>query len=132
MLCLFGAIAAGVLAYSCLKNAMRTGAASSVIPFRYTRLIFGITLGTYWFGERFSFAMWIGAVLILLSGLFTHSRTKMALKTTLSPKQYSGFLYISKISFGLKDTLKVLIDRPFSTWARHSSPLLKQEIAGDP
>jgi drug/metabolite transporter (DMT)-like permease len=40
-----GAVPAGVIAYSCLMKAMRTGEVSAVTPFRYTRLLFGIALG---------------------------------------------------------------------------------------
>ena len=67
---LLGAILAGVTAYSCLMKAMRTGEVSAVTPFRYTRLLFGISLGVMLFGEKLSFAMLAGSSLIVLSGLF--------------------------------------------------------------
>lgn len=67
---LLGAILAGVAAYSCLMKAMRTGEVSAVTPFRYTRLLFGITLGVVLFGEQLSPAMILGSGLIVLSGLF--------------------------------------------------------------
>lgn len=69
-LAMIAAIIAGVGAYTCLMNAMRTGDVSAVTPFRYTRLIFGIGLGVVWFGETLSLAMVIGSGLIVLSGLF--------------------------------------------------------------
>ena len=69
-LLLLGAILAGVAAYSCLMKAMRTGEVSAVTPFRYTRLLFGIALGIMLFGERLSFAMVVGSMLIVVSGLF--------------------------------------------------------------
>ncbi|MBL4810764.1 MAG: DMT family transporter [Rhodobacteraceae bacterium] len=65
------AILAGVSAYSCLMKAMRTGAVSAVTPFRYSRLLFGIALGVFVFGEQLSNATFIGAGLVVLSGLFT-------------------------------------------------------------
>ncbi|MGJ8569883.1 MAG: DMT family transporter [Hoeflea sp.] len=65
-----GAIMAGVMAYSCLMKAMRTGEVSAVTPFRYSRLLFGIALGIVLFGERLSVAMVIGSGLIVISGLF--------------------------------------------------------------
>ena len=63
-----GAVTAGVAAYSSLMIAMRTGEVSAVTPFRYTRVLFGITLGVVWFGESLSAAMLLGSGLIVLSG----------------------------------------------------------------
>jgi len=63
---LFGAVAAGVFAYSCLMIAMCTGEVSAVTAFRYTRLLFGITLGVVLFEEQLSTKMVIGSVLIVL------------------------------------------------------------------
>lgn len=73
---LLGAVLAGVAAYSCLMNAMRTGAVSAVTPFRYTRLLFGIALGVLLFGEQLSIAMLMGASLIIISGLFINWRSR--------------------------------------------------------
>lgn len=67
---LFWSIAAGVAAYSFLMKAMRTGEVSAVTPFRYTRLLFGITLGVLLFGEQLTPAMLLGSAMIVLSGLF--------------------------------------------------------------
>lgn len=67
---LVGAILAGVAAYSCLMKAMRTGEVSAVTPFRYTRLLFGITLGVMLFGESLSSTMLLGSGLVVSSGLF--------------------------------------------------------------
>ncbi|MEP3045244.1 MAG: DMT family transporter [Roseibium sp.] len=67
---LLGCVLAGVVAYSCLMKAMRTGEVSAVTPFRYTRLLFGIGLGVVLFGEQLSFPMAIGSGLIVVSGLF--------------------------------------------------------------
>lgn len=72
------AIVAGVGAYFALMKAMRTGEISAVAPFRYTRLIFGIGLGMLLFGESLTFAMIAGSALILVSGLFTLSRSNRA------------------------------------------------------
>lgn len=77
-LILFAAIVVGVLAYSGLMKAMRTGDVSAVTPFRYTRLLFGIALGVLVFGEQLSLAMIIGSGLIVLSGLFILVRGKRA------------------------------------------------------
>jgi len=67
---LFCVIIAGVAAYFCLMKAMRTGEVSAVTPFRYSRLIFGVALGVFWFGETLTPHMIFGSLLIVISGLF--------------------------------------------------------------
>ena len=71
-----GAVVFGVAAYSCLMKAMRTGDVSAVTPFRYTRLIFGVSLGVFFFNESLNYSTVIGTVLIVISGLFILSRNK--------------------------------------------------------
>lgn len=75
---LLGTILAGVCAYSCLMKAMRTGEVSAVTPFRYTRLLFGITLGVVLFDEQLSSTILLGSSLIVCSGLFILWRSKVA------------------------------------------------------
>ncbi len=75
---LTGAVLMGVLAYSSLMKAMRTGEVSAVTPFRYTRLLFGIGLGVLMFGESLDPAMWIGSALIVASGLYILWRGRRA------------------------------------------------------
>lgn len=67
---LLGAVTAGTMAYASLMKAMRSGDVSAVTPFRYTRLLFGVTLGVALFGESPGPAIWMGSGLIVLSGLF--------------------------------------------------------------
>ncbi len=71
-----GAVLSGVVAYSCLMIAMRTGEVSAVTPFRYTRLLFGIALGVLVFGEQLSISMLVGSGLIVISGLFIRWRAR--------------------------------------------------------
>lgn len=66
---LSGAIVCGVLAYSSLMKAMRTGTVSAVTPFRYTRLLFGLVLGVLAFDANLDAAMVIGSLIIVLSGI---------------------------------------------------------------
>ncbi|WP_138933160.1 DMT family transporter [Roseovarius arcticus] len=73
---LIGAILGGAVAYSCLMRAMRTGEVSAVTPFRYTRLLFGISLGIVLFGERLTAPMILGSGLIVASGIFILWRTR--------------------------------------------------------
>ena len=71
-----GAVVFGVAAYSCLMKAMRTGEVSTVTPFRYTRLIFGVSLGVFFFNESLNYSTVLGTILIVISGLFILSRNK--------------------------------------------------------
>ena len=71
-----GAVLFGVAAYSCLMKAMRTGEVSAVTPFRYTRLIFGVSLGVFFFNESLNYSTVLGTILIVISGLFILSRNK--------------------------------------------------------
>jgi drug/metabolite transporter (DMT)-like permease len=64
----------GTLGYHALTYAMRTGEVSAVTPFRYTRLIFAMVLAMVLFGERPDLATWIGAALVVGSGLFALTR----------------------------------------------------------
>ena len=75
---MIGAVLAGVAAYFCLMRAMRTGEVSAVTPFRYTRLLFGVTFGLVFFDEKLSSLILIGSGLIVLSGLFILWRGKVA------------------------------------------------------
>ncbi len=65
-----GGILFGVIAYFSLMRAMRTGEVSSVTPFRYTRLLFGIALGVAFFGEKLDAHTIAGSCLIVIAGLF--------------------------------------------------------------
>lgn len=67
---LLGAIVFGVVTYSSLMKAMRTGEVSAVTPFRYSRLLFGIGFGVLLFDEQLNFATLMGCGLIDISGLF--------------------------------------------------------------
>ncbi len=60
----------GVFSYTSLMKAMRTGSISVVTPFRYTRLIFGLTLGVVIFDERVDGPMVLGCAVVIGSGLF--------------------------------------------------------------
>lgn len=67
---LAAAVAAGVTGYASLMKAMRTGSIAVVTPFRYTRLLFGISLGAVVFGERPDGPMLLGCAVIIGAGLF--------------------------------------------------------------
>ena len=60
---------AGVVAYSSLTIAMRTGEISAVTPFRYTRLIFAMLTGVVIFHERPDTLTLIGSAVVVLAGI---------------------------------------------------------------
>ena len=60
----------GVIGYGALIKAMRIGEVSAITPFRYTRLIFGISIGVILFNEKISFSIILGCLVIVISGIF--------------------------------------------------------------
>lgn len=75
---LAGATVFGVAGYYALTAAMRVGEVSLVTPFRYTRLLFALILGSLVFGENPDAAMLIGSVIIVASGIYTLLRGRKA------------------------------------------------------
>lgn len=71
---LAGGTVFGTLGYHALTYAMRTGEVGAVTPFRYTRLIFAMILAMVLFHERPDLATWIGAALVVGSGIFALTR----------------------------------------------------------
>ncbi len=65
---LFGAALFATLGYGALTVAMRTGDVATVTPFRYSRLIFALILGTIFFSERPDALTLLGAGLIVACG----------------------------------------------------------------
>ena len=59
------------IAYLAIVTAMRIGEVSFVTPFRYTRIVFSLTLGVLVFGDRLDAAMLAGCTVIVGSGLYT-------------------------------------------------------------
>ena len=56
--------------YYCIIAAMRIGEVSAVVPFRYSRLLFGVTIGVWYFGEVLDRWTLIGSAIVVLSGLY--------------------------------------------------------------
>lgn len=63
------ASAFGIFGYAMLTKAMRTGEVSAVTPFRYTRLVFAMALGSLLFAEHPDTATLTGAAVIVGCGL---------------------------------------------------------------
>ena len=64
----------GVVGYSSLIRAMRTGDVSTVTPFRYSRILFGVCFGVLVFGEVLEPQMLLGSAIIVASGLYILAR----------------------------------------------------------
>lgn len=73
---LFGALAFGTAGYWAITAATRTGEVSVVAPFRYSRLIFAILIGTFVFAEIPDVITLSGAALIIGSGLYSFARER--------------------------------------------------------
>jgi drug/metabolite transporter (DMT)-like permease len=68
---MLGAIVAGVVGYYGIVTAMRTGETSVIMPFRYMRLVFSLTVGFVVFHERPDMWTIVGAMIVIAMGIFT-------------------------------------------------------------
>lgn len=66
----------GAAGYFLITLALRGGEVSVVAPFRYTRLIFAMTIGVVFLGERPDALTLVGAGLIMASGLYAFMRER--------------------------------------------------------
>ena len=60
-------IVLGTIGYSAIISAMRMGEVSVITPFRYSRIIFGVLIGVFFFEEEVTLTAALGCGLILLS-----------------------------------------------------------------
>ncbi|MEP2920461.1 DMT family transporter [Sulfitobacter sp.] len=87
-LLIIASIATAAFAYYAIVAAMRVGEISFVSPFRYTRLVFALIIGTVFFAERPDLLTLIGAAIIVASGVYTVLRErKLRLKRPLVPSK---------------------------------------------
>ncbi|MDA5094292.1 DMT family transporter [Aliiroseovarius sp. KMU-50] len=75
---LLGAMVFGVAGYYAIVLAMRIAETSIIMPFRYSRLIFSIILGMIIFGERPDALTYLGAFIIISSGIYMFLREARA------------------------------------------------------
>ncbi len=61
---------AGMAGYASLMKAMRIGDVSAITPFRYSRLLFGVSIGLFFFGEELTFSVIVGSIFIVFSSFF--------------------------------------------------------------
>ena len=78
---LMGMVVFASLGYFAITAAMRVGDISAVTPFRYTRIVFAITIGWFVFGERPELLTYVGATIIVLSGLYTLARERKSVSS---------------------------------------------------
>jgi len=64
----------------CYFQSLKVAEMSVVIPFDYSRLIFGAILGYYFFGDVPTFSAYVGYTLILTSGLYLLRQTSAGYK----------------------------------------------------
>lgn len=88
-LSLAGALVFGTSGYWAITAAMREGEVSVVSPFRYTRLVFAMSLGILVFAERPDALTLTGAAIIIGSGLYAFARER-ARKRALSQSPAAG------------------------------------------
>lgn len=74
LLCLIFFASAG---YFAITAAMRIGEISIVAPYRYTRIIFAFIISVVFFGETLTAHTFIGATIVVASGLYVWLREKM-------------------------------------------------------
>ena len=67
-------IAFGSLGFFCMTEAVRWADMSAVVPFRYTRLLFSVSVGVIILGEEVNAVMLFGSALTILSGLYIWRR----------------------------------------------------------
>lgn len=65
------------VAYFAITSAMRIGDVSVVAPFRYTRLLFALTIGVLVFHETIDIYMIVGSCIVIASGLYTFARERI-------------------------------------------------------
>jgi len=70
------AIVTTIGGYYAITTAMRVGDISAVSPFRYSRLLFGLSLGVAFFNERQDAWMLAGAALVVGSGVYSVIRER--------------------------------------------------------
>lgn len=73
---LAGIIVSSSVALALITLAYRTGEVSAVAPFRYSRIVFSLTLAFVVFGEQLDVMTWIGSALIVGSGLYSFWRER--------------------------------------------------------
>lgn len=64
----------GTLGHLCWTRAFALAEASAIVPYDYSRLVFTVLLGIFWFGEVPDFWFWIGSGVIMAAGFYIAQR----------------------------------------------------------
>lgn len=70
----------GIIGYYALIMATRVGDVAAVAPFRYTRLVFSLLIAIVIFGERPDVTTFVGAAMIIATGLYSYLRERRLLR----------------------------------------------------
>ena len=73
---LIGAAIIGLSGYLLLVLATRKGDVSVIAPFRYSRLLFSLGLASLILGEKLTFPIIFGGILIVGSGIYMFGRER--------------------------------------------------------
>ncbi len=68
---ILASVAMGMVAYFAITAAMRTGDVAAVMPFRYTRLVFGFFIALVVFGETLDGLTLLGVGIVIATGLYS-------------------------------------------------------------
>ena len=82
---LAGVLVFGAAGYLAITAAMRLGDVGAVTPFRYSRLVFALVIGVIVFGERPDALTYLGAALVIGSGLYTLLRERRLAASKSTP-----------------------------------------------
>jgi drug/metabolite transporter (DMT)-like permease len=81
---IFVAVITAVLGYFAIIISTRIAEASTVAPYRYTRLIFSTLLAMAFLGERPDLMTWVGSAIVIASGLYTFWRERLRSEDDIS------------------------------------------------
>ncbi|HEV3184780.1 MAG TPA: DMT family transporter, partial [Xanthobacteraceae bacterium] len=86
LMVLFGVLAMGGL--TCLNMSLKRAAASVVVPFQYTMIVWGVVLGLLVFGDEPRLNVLAGAAIIIAAGLFIFFREQKVARPheTIAPR----------------------------------------------
>lgn len=90
LLALAAAALVALLAYFSITAAMRVGEIAVVTPFRYTRLVFAMIIAYAVFEERPDALTYLGAAIVIATGLFTLWRETQAMRQPFPRPPISG------------------------------------------
>ena len=79
-----------MVGYQTIVLAMRGGDSSVIAPFRYTSLLFAITIGIFFFSEKPDAWMLLGVAVIIGSGLYTFYRESRRGKKPIAQSSLTG------------------------------------------